>query len=68
MCLQSNWETDRLKIMLINLPSSAKTSLSRPRSSSKPGSPTTHEQIVKRDRKRVNIFEAVLARWPGKMY
>ena len=55
-------------MMLINLPSSAKTSLSRPRSSSKPGSPTTHEQIVKRDRKRVNIFEAVLARWPGKMY
>ena len=55
------------KMMLINLPSAAKTSAIRPKSASKSGGPTTHEQIVKRAKRGVKILGQLWHEWPGKM-
>ena len=54
-------------MMLINLPSAAKTSAIWPKSASKSGGPTIHEQIVKMAKRGVNILGQLWHEWPGEM-
>ena len=53
------------QMMLIKLPSSAKTSDIWPKSASKSGGPTTHEHIIKIAKSGVNILRAVMPRVAG---